>query len=140
MRRVLLLAALTGLAGCQTQGATNWQWQRIGYGPTLEVAEAQCRIGAMGMQQGVIAWGSPGYVAGAQLGNAIGNAIRTEQFMKDCMTIKGWKKVPLNSPSQQGAATAASRAQASSQPRGTKACRTPTGTIYVALDKTCPKT
>ena len=90
-----VLAGALLLAGCES--TANTHWERIGYGPTLEYADAQCRIMAMGTQQGVIAWGSPEYVAGAQIGNAVGNAIREAEFMKNCMTMQGWKRVP-NSP------------------------------------------
>lgn len=95
---IRLMAAVAGvvmLAGCES--TANTHWEKIGYGPTLDYAEAQCRIMAMGTQQGVIAWGSPGYVAGAQIGNAIGNAIREAEFMKNCMTMQGWKRMP-NAP------------------------------------------
>ena len=92
--RTIAALALCGVmvAGCES--TANTHWEKIGYGPTLEYADAQCRIMAMGTQQGVIAWGSPGYVAGAQLGNAIGNAIREAEFMKNCMTMQGWKRMP----------------------------------------------
>ncbi len=95
---IRLLAALAGvlmLAGCES--TANTHWEKIGYGPTLDYADAQCRIMATGTQQGMIAWGSPGYVAGAQLGNAIGNAVREAEFMKNCMTMQGWKRFP-NAP------------------------------------------
>lgn len=90
------------LAGCQS--TANTHWEKIGYGPTFDYAEAQCRIMATGTQQGVIAWGSPGFVAGAQLGNAIGNAVREAEFMKNCMTLQGWKRMP-NAPQKAKAVT-----------------------------------
>lgn len=78
------------LSGCQT----NAQYVRIGAGPELPQALAQCEIMATGTQQGVIAWGSPSYVAGAHLGNAIANGIRQAQFMKNCMILQGWQQAP----------------------------------------------
>ncbi|PDQ20771.1 hypothetical protein CN311_12205 [Mesorhizobium sanjuanii] len=60
----------------------------------MEYANAQCNIGAMGVDRGMVAWGTPSYVAGAQLGNAIGNAIRQAEFKKNCMIMQGWKQVP----------------------------------------------
>jgi hypothetical protein len=92
IRNIAALCAGLLLVGCES--TANTHWERIGSGPTLEYADAQCRILATGTQQSMIAWGSPGYVAGAQLGNAIGNAIREAEFMKNCMTMQGWKRAP----------------------------------------------
>lgn len=92
MRKVLFLLFVVALAGCQS--SANMTWTRIGNGPPLEYAEAQCNIAAMGTEQQIVAWGSPGYVAGAQLGNAIGNEMRRIEFMKNCMVLQGWKQVP----------------------------------------------
>ncbi|MGN6307172.1 MAG: hypothetical protein ACTHNH_20335 [Mesorhizobium sp.] len=111
LRTLAALASVAVLVGCES--TTNTHWEKIGYGPTLDYAEAQCRIMAMGTQQGVIAWGSPGYVAGAQLGNAIGNAIREAEFMKNCMTMQGWKRMP-NAPQQVKATTASHKTNISS--------------------------
>lgn len=36
--------------------------------------------------------GSPSYVAGAALGNALDNAIAEQQFIKNCMTLQGWRQ------------------------------------------------
>lgn len=96
MTKTEVAAIVAGLilAGCQS--SANMQWTQIGPGPTLEYAEAQCNIGAMGVERGVVAWGSPSYVAGAQLGNAIGNAIRQAEFKKNCMVLQGWKQVPTS--------------------------------------------
>ncbi|MFS8050434.1 hypothetical protein [Rhizobium sp. BR 314] len=33
-------------------------------------------------------------MAGAAIGNALGNAIREDQFMRQCMTMSGWRRVP----------------------------------------------
>lgn len=68
-------------------------WQRIGNGPAFEMAEAECNLYSMGAQQGYIAFGNSSYVAGAAIGNAIGNAIRTHYVFTQCMTLKGWKYV-----------------------------------------------
>jgi hypothetical protein len=92
MRKWLVLAASgIALAGCETNSGP---YVRIGPGPELAYAEAQCNILAMNTGRGVIAWGSPNYVAGAQIGNAIGNAIRAEEFKKNCMVMEGWARGP----------------------------------------------
>jgi hypothetical protein len=67
---------------------TNRRWADLG------IRQRTCNIGAMGVEQSVVAWGSPSYVAGAQLGNAIGNAIRQAEFKKNCMIMQGWKQMP----------------------------------------------
>lgn len=99
MRRIAVMgASLVALSGCQ-----SFQYEKMGPGPPLEYADAQCQIGAMSVEQGMIAYGTPSYVAGAQLGNAIGNSIRQAQFMKNCMTMQGWRQVPVKT-SQKAAA------------------------------------
>ncbi|WP_376704477.1 hypothetical protein RQ479_06275 [Mesorhizobium sp. ISC25] len=95
-RIVAALAAALAMAGCQT--SANSHWEQIGYGPTYEYANAQCSIMSSSTQQGIVAWGTPSYVAGAQLGNALGNAIRQAEFMKNCMVMQGWKQVPNAKP------------------------------------------
>ena len=55
-----------------------------------------------GVQQGYFAMGSASYVAGAGIGNAIGNAIRIDQFMAQCMTLQGYKRVPKSAVGKQG--------------------------------------
>lgn len=84
------LAAVAALSGCQTTP----DYVRIGPGPNLQVAEAQCSIMSASTQQGMWAMGSPGYVLGAELGNAIANEARRVEFMKHCMIIQGWQQVP----------------------------------------------
>jgi hypothetical protein len=93
----LIAVAVAGLvvAGCQSANQGKMEWVQFQPGDVFDVADAKCRMLAQTQQQGVYAQGSPGFVAGAQLGNAIGNAIRMEQFYNQCMTISGWKKVPV---------------------------------------------
>lgn len=71
------------------------KWVQIGGGPSLTYAKAYCDNASMGVGRGVMAWGSPGYVAGAELGNAIGNAILQNRFFTNCMTMQGWQKVHI---------------------------------------------
>ncbi|WP_189478828.1 hypothetical protein [Mesorhizobium sp. M1E.F.Ca.ET.063.01.1.1] len=42
--------------------------------------------------QGYIAVGSPAFVAGAGIGNALGNAIAEDEYMKNCLILSGWKR------------------------------------------------
>lgn len=89
------LAVLT-LAVCLSGCATNYTYVPIVPNPRqIEMAEAQCQMMSTSAQQGMFAMGSPSYVAGAQIGNAIGNAIRVDQFMQQCMTLQGWKRVSV---------------------------------------------
>jgi hypothetical protein len=97
-----LCAVVMPLAACQTgdpQGPSaskvkTWvQFQAPG--DVFEIADAKCRMQSQGVAQGMYAQGSPGFVVGAQLGNAIGNAIAMEQFYKQCMTISGWKQITV---------------------------------------------
>ena len=92
MYRYLKLAAplaFLSLVACQT--TDNMTFEKIGYSPDVDYAKAKCEIASMGVEQQVFAFGSPGYVAGAQLGNAIGNAIRKQEFMRNCMVLNGWR-------------------------------------------------
>lgn len=88
---VLLLVAVS-LAGCVT--AETADYVQIAPGPTQDYAMALCRIHSQGTQTGFVAFGSSSYVAGAAIGNAIGNAIAADRFIRDCMTLQGWKQLP----------------------------------------------
>lgn len=91
-------ALLIIVAGCQS----NYTYEPIvANPPNLEMASAQCEMMSSSAQQGMVAWGTPGYVAGAQIGNAIGNGIRVDQYMRQCMTMQGWRRVanqPVKAP------------------------------------------
>lgn len=92
MERKTLAACVMvfALAGCQT----SYTYEPIIPNPeNLEMANARCNLMASSAEQGIVAWGTPEYVAGAQLGNAIGNAVRVDNFMKQCMTLQGWRRV-----------------------------------------------
>ncbi|TGQ47869.1 MULTISPECIES: hypothetical protein [unclassified Mesorhizobium] len=89
---LMALCAIAALCGCQTSNQADYI--QIGYGPSFEVAHAQCELRSGSVDQGYIAIGSPAFVAGAGLGNAIGNAVAEDQFMKNCLIINGWKLAP----------------------------------------------
>lgn len=92
MKKKFVIALSASLSGC----ATNYTYVPIVPQPRqIEMAEAQCQMMSTSAQQGIFAWGSSSYVAGAQIGNAIGNAIRVDQFMQQCMTLQGWKRVQV---------------------------------------------
>jgi hypothetical protein len=44
-------------------------------------------------ERGYIDFGSSSYVAGAAIGNAIGNAVRAQADFNDCMAASGWLAV-----------------------------------------------
>lgn len=91
-KTLMALAAIVPLCGCQTSNQADYM--QIGYGPSFDVAHAQCEMRKGSVDQGYIAIGSPGFVAGAGLGNALGNAIAEDQYMKNCLIISGWKRAP----------------------------------------------
>lgn len=64
----------------------------------LEMAQARCEMLSTSTQQGYFAYGSQSYVAGAALGNAIGNAVRQDQFIRQCMTLSGWRRTDGSAP------------------------------------------
>ena len=95
-----VVASCAALAGCQT----NYTYEPIvSNPPNLEMTHARCEMMSAGTQQGYIAIGSQSYVAGAALGNAIGNAVAADNFIRQCMTINGWRRV-TKSEDQQGSA------------------------------------
>lgn len=57
----------------------------------FEPARADCSMAARSSATGFAAYGSQGYVAGAALGNAVGNSIRAQATFNDCMSAKGWR-------------------------------------------------
>jgi hypothetical protein len=86
------LAMLVALAlgGC----ASDEHWQRMGPGLDLAQAKAYCDTAAMYSGSGYYAAGTPAFVAGAALGNAIGNAVVADRVYRNCMTIQGWQPAP----------------------------------------------
>jgi hypothetical protein len=92
MKTQILFAV--SVAAALSSCATNYSYEPIvPNAPNLEMTQARCQMMASSADQGVIAFGSTSYVAGAQLGNAIGNAVREDQFVHQCMTINGWRRV-----------------------------------------------
>ncbi|TPK83414.1 hypothetical protein FJ936_20990 [Mesorhizobium sp. B2-4-13] len=100
-RSLMALGATVLLCGCQTSNQADYM--QIGYGPSFEVAHAQCEMQKRSADQGYLAIGSPAFVAGAGLGNALGNAVAEDQYMKNCLILNGWKRAPHG----QGAAAVA---------------------------------
>lgn len=100
MKRLALIALLPSLVACQTS------YTYVAFVPNPEqfdMAQAKCQMMSNGVQQGYFAYGSPSFVAGAGIGNAIGNAIRVDQFMAQCMTLQGYKRVPKSGAATQAA-------------------------------------
>lgn len=108
VKGLLALCASAALCGCQTNNQADYV--QIGFGPSFDVAHAQCELQKRSADQGYIAIGSPAFVAGAGLGNAIDNAIAEDQFMRNCLIINGWKRAP------HGQGSAAATAVASGGP------------------------
>jgi hypothetical protein len=101
--RILAAAAVCiVVSGCQTANQGQKQWVQIQAGDVFEVADAKCKLWSQQFQQGLYAQGTPGFVIGAQLGNAIGNAIRVQEAYTNCITIAGWKQVPVIKPKKVG--------------------------------------
>lgn len=90
------VAACIVVSGCQSANQGKKEWVQFQPGEVFEIADAKCRMWSQQFQTGVYAQGTPGFVLGAQLGNAIGNAIRVQEAYNNCMTIAGWKQVPIN--------------------------------------------
>ncbi|MER9723118.1 MULTISPECIES: hypothetical protein [unclassified Mesorhizobium] len=123
----MALGAVAVLCGCQTSNQADYM--QIGYGPSFDVAHAQCEMHKGSVDQGYIAIGSPGFVAGAGIGNALGNLAAEDQYMKNCLILSGWKRAPHG----QGAAVAAAAVAAGAQPTPYGIQRAPGSWINTAL-------
>ena len=89
MKRVIssfLTISLVGLAGC---ASNTWAPGPNAKG-SFEEAKGNCSLMAQGSERGFYARGTQDFVAGAALGNAIGNAIREQATFNNCMSANGW--------------------------------------------------
>jgi hypothetical protein len=76
------------LSGCvQHEWLPSSGMQSADFAP----AKAQCSMIASNSGVGFAAYGSQSYVAGAALGNAIGNSIRAQETFNNCLLAKGWR-------------------------------------------------
>jgi hypothetical protein len=78
---------MIGLAGC---APGNWAPGASGTSGALEPTKAQCSLAARHGGGGFAAAGSRNFVAGAALGYALGEVIRTQADYSDCMKANGW--------------------------------------------------
>jgi hypothetical protein len=91
MYRTFIAAALatTTLTGC-----VNHTWAP---GPTANMpfaqASGQCKMAALGSQEGFAAVGRPAFVVGSAIGNAIGNAVRANATFNACLEAQGFVAV-----------------------------------------------
>lgn len=126
VKALMALCATAAMCGCQTSNQADYV--QIGYGPSFDVAHAQCEMQKGSVDQGYLAIGSPGFVAGAGIGNALGNLALEDQYMKNCLILNGWKRAPRG----QGAAAAAAEA-AGKSPTPYGIARAPGSWINTAL-------
>ena len=110
-----LVCALT-LSAC-TASMNEADYTRIGYGPSFDMAYARCDQRASGVGTGYLAIGSPAFVAGAALGNAIDNAVAQDRYRRNCLAMYGWKRGPRGKGT-----TAAAAKPGRSQPDRQIAC------------------
>jgi hypothetical protein len=81
-------ALVIGLSGCATH---NWAPGPGMSASDFEPAKARCSLMARHSGGGFAAAGNANFVAGAALGNAIGESVRTQQDFNDCMSAGGWR-------------------------------------------------
>jgi hypothetical protein len=92
LKTTTTILALTLVAACQPinyvpgPGATMPQGQAMG----------QCKLAALNSDRGYMAMGNSYYVAGAALGNALGNAARSYATYNACMEAQGF--IPVTPP------------------------------------------
>lgn len=98
MLKPIIAAAAAALL---LSGCVNHTWAPGPYATTDAVsADGRCQLAAMGGEQGFVAVGSRGYVAGAAIGNAIGNAVRMNRIYNACMQANGM--IPVDDPGAVG--------------------------------------
>lgn len=83
----LIMLATLGLGGCAQH---TWVPGPGRLASDFEPVSAQCRMVARSGTSGFVAVGRPAFVAGAALGNAIGQSIRTQNDFNDCMSVSGF--------------------------------------------------
>lgn len=101
--RLAALAGLLAVAGCVQH---VWAPGPDAHG-TFAEQSARCRLMARADERGYIAFGSSSYVAGAAIGNAIGNAVRAQADFNDCMAASGWLAVDAAPASAEATAAGA---------------------------------
>ena len=75
------------LPGCASH---TWEAGPNAVGGTFQQVSARCQMVARGAASGFAAMGSESFVAGAAIGNSIGNAVRQNQTYNNCMLSAGW--------------------------------------------------
>lgn len=84
---------VTILALIVTSTAAQAEYVKAKPGNDAARAEAYCNMVARGQQRGFMAFGNQDFVAGAAIGNGIGNLIRASLAKKDCMVMQGYEWV-----------------------------------------------
>jgi hypothetical protein len=87
----LLGLSIVLLAGCASP--TLWAPGQGVAASDFEPTKARCSMMARHGGGGFAAYGSQSYVAGAALGNAIGESMRAQADFSDCMKASGWLPV-----------------------------------------------
>ena len=87
MRTLLIFVCAVLLAGCAAKTYVPLAGVQQG---NFEQSKAECSMVARHGGTGFYAQGNPNFVAGASLGHAIGDAVRSNQDFGDCMTMHGW--------------------------------------------------
>lgn len=91
MTRTFAIAAIgLLLTSCASY---NWAPGPNAVTTDFNMQKAQCSLMARNGERGFVAVGSPSYVAGASIGNAIGEGVRTQTNFNDCMMATGWTPV-----------------------------------------------
>jgi hypothetical protein len=83
----LMVLMMIGLVGC---APGQWAPGPSGTSGAFEPTKAQCSLAARHGGSGFAAAGSQNFVAGAALGYAVGEVIRTQADFSDCMKANGW--------------------------------------------------
>jgi hypothetical protein len=95
----ILLAAGVSLGACAVH---NWEPGPGVDAADFDAARARCSIFARHSGGGFVAIGSENYVAGATLGHAIGETVRTQRDFNDCMLASGWRIADARSAATPG--------------------------------------
>jgi hypothetical protein len=96
-KQMLALVATAALvSGCAQQ---TWSPGPNARG-TFDETKGRCQLAASQSGTGFAAVGSQQFVAGAAVGNAVGNAIQAQNVFNSCMSASGWVSVDPKAAAQ----------------------------------------
>jgi hypothetical protein len=138
IRPAVLLMLVLSMGACV---AHNWAPGPGVSAADFEPAKARCSLLARHSGSDFAAFGSLSYVAGAALGHAIGESVRTQRDFNDCMLASGWRIADQPAGAPEAPAVAAAPPVALSVPASAAPATPPAASVPAALSaSSAPRT